>query len=863
MANYADLLSTIDANIYANGNEEITGPVLNAVLHDMVDRLIAESIIHLVPVSFTLRNYWMNSSGIFGSSTGYKHFIVPVNGADMVEVVAQAGGNAAQVAFFTSDNVPVANQPAKQVPGTVGYVTVTELQGRTRLTIPKGTEFIYFYAGASGTYPARPDEINLIYLRTNYNGVADTTEIPDPNDGDFWIAKPGTYANLGGIIVDDDEIAVIRYVGGDWIKEDTGIAPNMVNELLGRVDKVTTNLFDPSKITQGYYIDNQARTIATMGYSDYIPVEPGETYTLQGVTSNNGTGAVRYVTYFDIDKKYKSYVSSQTSVTIPADVYWMVCSVYTGTALNPGSFDPTRNGVFKGAAQPFEKFYAPKGQVIYEDSFSYADKDPRTIMTKQDMADAIAAAEGTPPIKVIFTDPGITIQGPNSYEIGASLDRHYLPQFAYSSNHVFNFDSYAFGSMTPGSGSNDDVAPSHFQHTTLGANHAQPTQIGTVTGHGLDNTAIGTAWTKSGKTFYIVRIVDEDNIEFLSANDGTDTDHSFTALTTGTLDDGNGNTLTVTAISSSQLWPCVKNKAQRIMLDGKTQVTAAGTYRCHFLDIVESYDFCNTADVLRNIIARVGTPDDPVYTGDTMFTYENIYRFLPNGATLVMVSITAVQQMPLQDIMFNQAARFGNNGAIDYYVPNSLPVNGYDFRTPQTMTWSSSLPLFNFTADTWADADNPPNRVVQIRHASGYGFALGFLPVGVGKSLKDYTSNAFELRNNTGKVYPHGVHSGKVGTTIAAGMAYNAVMYRVYFAPQPAHRIAFYSVEFDGAVYAYADYKASASERLEIDTALNGKTVTLIEARNCTLLTDVYNDGYRVKADYQANDTCFIVVKIQ
>ena len=39
MANYSDLIQTINDSIKANGNQEITGPVLNSVLRAMVSAL--------------------------------------------------------------------------------------------------------------------------------------------------------------------------------------------------------------------------------------------------------------------------------------------------------------------------------------------------------------------------------------------------------------------------------------------------------------------------------------------------------------------------------------------------------------------------------------------------------------------------------------------------------------------------------------------------------------------------------------------------------------------------------------------------------------------------------------------------------
>lgn len=41
MANYANIKATIDANIKQNGNEEITGPVLNSVINQLVETIIA------------------------------------------------------------------------------------------------------------------------------------------------------------------------------------------------------------------------------------------------------------------------------------------------------------------------------------------------------------------------------------------------------------------------------------------------------------------------------------------------------------------------------------------------------------------------------------------------------------------------------------------------------------------------------------------------------------------------------------------------------------------------------------------------------------------------------------------------------
>lgn len=633
---------------------------------------------------------------------------------------------------------------------------------------------------------------------------------------------------------------------------------------LSYVGPAQVNLIDPSKVIGGY-IDNNGKAWESDSYiqTDYIPIEENTDYAVLCKTWSN-TYYYRYVCFYNSSKTRISGINSTgKTFTSPAGSAYCIVSLYAKDGSN-NVIDPKNYGLFKGASPSFAPYY---GNTVEIADVPYAMKGNNAVATKKDVdgaiADAVENLDGVPSMTLKFTNPGIKITA-TGYENNCSLDRHYLEQFAYSANHIFNFDDLTFGDASS-STMDDDVAPGHFQNTTLGANHAQPTQIATIAGHGKTNADIGTAWVKGNTTFYIVRIVDENSIEFLSENKGTYNNHNFVALTTGTLTKDE-ETMTVTAISNSQLWPSVANKSQKILLDGKTEVAAAGTYKCHFADVIESYDMVNSADVITNLIARVGSEDDPVYTGASMLRFENIYRFYPGGQVLVMENVIALQQVPMQDIMFSQAALFGSKGYVKTYVPNSLPIGDYDFRAPLNVDWASSLPTFNFTSQYWKDNNNPPNRVLMIKSNSqasnGYGIALGFLPMGVGKDLKSYTNNVFELRNNTGKVYPHGVHSGVVGATMQEGDAYNAVMYRVPFAPQPSYRIAYYTVPFEDCVYAFVDYSESKAEQLTIDEKWNGRPIRVVEAVNCDLLTDVYNHGFRVKANYVSGETCFLVVKV-
>lgn len=149
MANYANIKATIDANIRANGNEEITGPVLNSVLNAMVNTL--------------------------GAGYQFEGVATPTN------------------------------------PGT-----------------------------------AQTPDYKAFYLATT----------------------PGTYTNLGGIVVEDGEVAILKY-DSSWTKVVSGIA----SASLG-LDSTTIQTDDIE--LRGAIINSSGNWTATTYYRHIIlPVSPG------------------------------------------------------------------------------------------------------------------------------------------------------------------------------------------------------------------------------------------------------------------------------------------------------------------------------------------------------------------------------------------------------------------------------------------------------------------------------------------------------------------------------------------------------------------------------------------------------------
>src|SRR5690606_38533366 len=93
----------------------------------------------------------------------------------------------------------------------------------------------------------------------------------------------------------------------------------------------------------------------------------------------------------------------------------------------------------------------------------------------------------------------------------------------------------------------------------LAGNHGQPIASAVINSHGFTNTDIGTGWLHSnGTTFYIIRIIDANNVLFMGDNTGTFQSPVFPSISVGTISRG-GVTKTVSAISGQQLFPSIKN----------------------------------------------------------------------------------------------------------------------------------------------------------------------------------------------------------------------------------------------------------------------------------------------------------------
>lgn len=790
-------------------------------------------------IDSTIREYtyYVKEDGYYAVCFNYNypwHIELVSNApADLVSRIQQ---NEAYKKYFIGNGNTLANSPYiyNLKPGNKYRITIKKTPwDMTGVTSTGVSKFLIssHYNGAS-TY--------LVYVDMSQTpaGYYDIT-IPENSD---YIRIAGRGAN--GTIVYFDVSEIFELADGtvttqkiaDGAVTKQKLASDVLDSMLDTVR--SNNLYDARLIRDGYFVSNNGNINPASGWAvtPFIPVVAGRKYTISNKTSARNNG----ISWFNANKVLVeggggSIYGTHTAPENAAFVVFNVAannSYSTGVMINEGET---------------ELPYEPYVQITTEQIKNFAN-DVLAIVGQVGGGALSVTKNGN---TIVVTDGSNTISGllnNNSENI-------------YGGNPVFNFNSFVYNGNVRTNP--DDIAPLHAINTTIGANHGQPCVIATITGHGLDNTAIGTGWTKDGHTFYVMRIVDANRILFLSENSGSLSSPLFVALTTGTLT-RNGVTMTVSAVSSAQLYPALKNHNLRLVLDGKEEITQDGAFVCDSFDIVETYEIMNPASTLTKIIARAGQSGDPVFDGDPFARIETVYKFTKTMTIVVIENVVPIQQFAFSNAMFTQAARIGNNGTAKYYVPNSLPVGGgaYDMRKPLAMTWGESVPTINIGRNQMKDPDNNPvNRVIQ--YDATVGLALGFLTDrGVGQSLLDYTNTVFELRNDTGKVYPHGVDT-KVGSTLSPGQIYTAVMYRSLFVPETSgNRISMYHFGLNGNEYVFVDYSGSMLDKVVVDDSLNGKKIEILEAVNAELKTNIYDGGFYVNATYVNNETCYMIAKI-
>ena len=271
--------------------------------------------------ALTKRNYMIDASnGLYGSSTTYKHVLLPVSPGQKVRIVK--GENKARFAWLTTDESPVANGVPAYVPGTCSISTDGGVY-----TAPTGANYLWVYSGDSSNsywpsyvgieidYASMPDiviendyaktrrilfqigsqtrsEINdsykplvLLHYSDIHGRVSNQNRINEYRE--FWKGYIDDTIQTGDIVTDN-------WADGSAFGDETSPATNPSRDILSLIGNHDTAYRSGGETLWHYYEGKQA-------YDRYI----GPYVSYWGVTQPTGASASGLCYY------YKDYADSE------------------------------------------------------------------------------------------------------------------------------------------------------------------------------------------------------------------------------------------------------------------------------------------------------------------------------------------------------------------------------------------------------------------------------------------------------------------------------------------------------------------------------------------------------------------------
>ena len=428
--------------------------------------------------------------------------------------------------------------------------------------------------------------------------------------------------------------------------------------------------------------------------------------------------------------------------------------------------------------------------------------------------------------------------------------------------------SYLIGKDTPTTTigkvvgySSDDSAPFNFNGSYIGANHGQSagTRVTTSNAHGKTYADIGSVWKDSdNKRFNLIRIIDANNLLFLSDYDGTHARYVFPG--NGSIAEGNlthvsdaehtSEIIVGSVTTAVQIRSALSNRSLSIncYLNGVKQIiTNEVTDKlCDYVDIEEKYSIANPSYIVETIVANkpVGgyTSNPDITLGLPILNYNMIYRLQPDGAVLSIFN-----HKILEDLYFNYYGGLqyilGPNpypsGKKYRYMPGTKPftVNAvpYNFAVPFDLDQNFPNPTYLLGSNNWENPNLVPNRQIDYYRDSTdqdiIAFATGYLPL-YGGTLSARANNVMNSISlpSTKKTYHRFVDSKAFQGTSTKNYEIKGISYRKYFNTKEDSNSfgSIYTVNHEGYTYAYLDFFSFGETQVNLSPELAGNNAELV-----------------------------------
>jgi len=674
------------------------------------------------------------------------------------------------------------------------------------------------------------------------------------------------------------------------------------------------NLYDSSLIQTGVIARYDTGIYAALDYaimSGKMPVSPGNTYVISKPSimgdSDNLLGVISCFgassNYIGLDRVVAGYPVAygityvekvvneriQTVVTIASDslIRFIDVRLKSNTfALTQPLIDAYKNSVQFQAGTDFTVYeaygsaYQTLKDIFQSPSLAVAQTD--IVSLKSSIANSLSFST-----KVIKSGDFLYVR--TTWDVANDLVQKMELRSSgdYTKNKLIEFDSIGLipiattdinvptTTMTLLKNATDDICPANYNGTYIGANHG-PNYIRSIacTAHGKTVQDVGSEWVDATATkWYIMRIVDVDNIWVMSENiavDGTwlfDTAISGGSTLTHSLGATHTGTITFTVQTLTMLYPSIKNETRKILINGKTELIAEGVYSCDYLQVVDAYDISSVSGILAYVRSLVGGSTQPAFDNASIANDARMtitYTFQNNGACVVNHSLRTYNKVKLTYVGFIQSISnvMPSGGNLFEYIPKTIPFvvgsNTYDFESIKDIT---NIPdSVEVTKATWSIADNPPDRFIQFSKTSeglknsNFGFTVGYCPeIGIGKPSvrKDLIDSAFYMYT-TKKQYPKGISLNSIkypDNLIPANTNFDMVAFRCpinYGLDTDATNISWYKVSND--IYLMLDYHVNIDKVLSLPVSMLNKKITVVEKTDSFVLSSDYvsYDGIKI-----------------
>ena len=454
---------------------------------------------------------------------------------------------------------------------------------------------------------------------------------------------------------------------------------------------------------------------------------------------------------------------------------------------------------------------------------------------------------------------------------------HVFDQAVIGDNNPFNFyvtylipnsnSSTASGILydnVPVHGCYDDACPMNYNGTYIGGNHGlSDLRIVNSNSHNKTVGDVGSEWVdKDSRKWYLLRVVNEISLWFLSENTGTEDIWDFDTTINGNLIHSanavNVDSIIVESYTQGQLEPAIKNHQKKLFLDNGFEVLEDGVYYSKAATVNEYYDIVNPVSALEYVKSQTGSSIQPsLNAGDSTvsLSIDHIFDRFGGCSMKYFVEINKMIDVSIIGGIQSGVLNKGNYSAIYAYAPGSLPIsdgtNSWDFRTLRDFS-SSPLTSLHFTSDYWEDSNKPPYRFIEflgtdlsnldVSFMQSYNITRGSV---LHSSRLTSTDNAGFVAA-TRKVYPFVVNG--ISGNIPAGTKFDIYAYRGYIDPNRFSNNAsvVYVFEDGSDVILTCDYHKICNDTITISEEFNNRIIEIVDQnQNIEIITE-YIDSSRI-----------------